>query len=178
MKSQPISLILLFFAILLTSCDKEDIEFQNQFEKSYRTWLHFKKESNNSYTYTTVFGSWTGFARQTKITVSSGRVVERQFRYTAIPQDASVPQESLEWTENENQLNSHTFTPASLPLTLDQIYDKAKNEWLVERINVENYFEAKNNGLISSVGYVEDGCQDDCFVGITIASIEKKSFSF
>jgi len=27
------------------------------------------------------------------------------------------------------------------------------------------YFEAKNDGLISSEGYVPDNCQDDCFVG-------------
>ncbi|MFD2164191.1 hypothetical protein ACFSJU_17410 [Paradesertivirga mongoliensis] len=173
MKNQSISLILLLIASIFTSCNKEDIEFQNQFEKSYRAWLVFKKESNNSYTYTTVFGSWTGFAGQTKITVASGRIVERHFKYTAIPLGALVPQESLEWTENENQLSSHTYTPASLPLTLDQIYDKAKNEWLVERKNVKTYFEAENNALISSCGFVEDGCQDDCFRGITIASIEK-----
>lgn len=173
MKSQLFTLVLLFIASIFTSCDKEDIEYQNQFEKSHRAWLDFKKESNNSYTYTTVFGSWTGFACQTKITVASGRVIERHFKYTSIPPGALVPQESLEWKENENQLNSHTYTSASSPLTLDQIYDKAKNEWLLKREHAKTYFEAKNNGLISSCGYVEDGCQDDCFSGISIASIEK-----
>jgi hypothetical protein len=33
------------------------------------------------------------------------------------------------------------------------------------------YFEAETDGLLSSCGYVEDGCQDDCFVGIHIAGI-------
>ena len=57
-------------------------------------------------------------------------------------------------------------------LTLDEIYSKAKNEWLVKRKNVTNYFEAKNDGLISTCGYVEKGCVDDCFAGITIKSIQ------
>ncbi|WP_207429401.1 hypothetical protein [Pedobacter sp. SYSU D00535] len=173
MNSQTLTLLLLLLVGIFTSCDKDDIEYQNQFEKSYRAWLDFKKESGNSYTYTTTFGSSTGFAGQTKITVASGRVIERHFKYTAVPQGSLVPQESLEWTENESELNSHTYTSASLPLTLDQIYQQAKNEWLLERKNAKTYFEAKNNGLISSCGYVEDGCQDDCFLGISIGSIKK-----
>ncbi|WP_255474197.1 hypothetical protein [Flavobacterium sp. SLB02] len=43
----------------------------------------------------------------------------------------------------------------------------------MKRKNVTNYFEAKNDGLISQCGYVEKGCMDDCFVGITIKSIER-----
>jgi hypothetical protein len=58
-------------------------------------------------------------------------------------------------------------------MTLDEIYDRAKSDWLRKRSNAQTYFEANNNGLISSCGYVEEGCQDDCFRGITIASVER-----
>ena len=58
------------------------------------------------------------------------------------------------------------------PLTFDQIYEKARTEWLVKRENATTYFEAENNGLISKCGYVDDGCQDDCFIGIQISSIK------
>jgi len=40
-----------------------------------------------------------------------------------------------------------------------------------KRKDASVYFEAKNNGMISSCGYVQDGCMDDCFNGINIASI-------
>jgi hypothetical protein len=55
---------------------------------------------------------------------------------------------------------------------LDEIYEKARSNWLKKRGNAKTYFEAKNDGLISSCGYAEDGCQDDCFNGINITSIE------
>lgn len=35
------------------------------------------------------------------------------------------------------------------------------------------YFETKNNGLISTCGYVENTCADDCFIDITITRIAK-----
>ena len=58
-------------------------------------------------------------------------------------------------------------------LTFDHIYEKARSEWLIKRENAKTYFEANNNGLISSGGYVEEGCQDDCFIGINIAFVEE-----
>ena len=77
----------------------------------------------------------------------------------------------MEWTENENEINSHTNSGASYALTLDQVYEKARTEWLIKRKDATVYFEANNNGLISSCGYVPDGCMDDCFRGITISSV-------
>ncbi|MBA6153817.1 hypothetical protein [Gelidibacter maritimus] len=77
----------------------------------------------------------------------------------------------MEWTENENELNSHESSIAADALTLDQIYNKAETDWLIKRKNSTSYFESKNNGLISTCGYVEKDCMDDCLVGITIKSI-------
>jgi len=43
---------------------------------------------------------------------------------------------------------------------------------LLKRDNVTTYFEAKNNGMISSCGYWPNNCADDCFTGVSITLIE------
>lgn len=83
-----------------------------------------------------------------------------------------MPAEKLEWTESEDELYSHQGTSAAEAITLDEVYKRAKNDWLKIREDASVFFEANNNGLISSCGFINDGCQDDCFSGITISKIE------
>jgi len=68
------------------------------------------------------------------------------------------------------EIGSHKNGAA--PLTLSEIYDKAQKEWLIERENTTTYFETENNGMISTCGYVENNCADDCFIGVLINTIE------
>ncbi len=173
MKKNLCFLILLLTAVIFTSCEESDINYENDFEKSYNEWLVFKKNSDDSYRYTVTNGSWVGTSWRTDITVVNGKVTRRYFKYTSPGEfTENIPQEDLEWTENEDQLNSHEHTGAAEALTLDEIYDKARNEWLIKRKNATVYFKANNNGLISACGYVEDNCADDCFIGIEISGIE------
>lgn len=161
----------LLIVSLMSSCEKSDIDFEDDFEKSEKAWKAFRSSSENSYKYVVSFSSWTGTSSETTITVSNGKVIKREFRYMAtkyLPDN--FPKEELEWVENENELNTRSNSGAAA-LTLDEIYTKAKSEWLVKRDNAQTYFEAKNDGLISSCGYVEDGCADDCFNGIRISYI-------
>lgn len=162
--------VLLLIGILFTSCEKSNLNYENSFESSYQEWLSFKQTSGNSYHYVVSAGSVFGPAWQTDITVTNGKVTQRHFKYTSVDGMVNVPAEVLEWTENENEINSHTHSGAAA-LTLDQIYEKARTEWLIKRKDASVYFEAKNNGLISSCGYVPDGCMDDCFNGINISSV-------
>lgn len=167
-------ILLLLLTSLVISCQKSEIEYENQFDKSYKAWISFKKASNNSYKYTVNGSTWVGPAWQTVITVVNGKITQRHFRYTALEGfEDHIPQEALEWTEDENEIDSHEHAAAAEPLTLDQIYDHARNIWLKKRKDGKTYFEAKNNGLISSCGFVPDNCADDCFSGISIGSIEK-----
>ena len=165
---------LLLFIILLTiiSCKKSDIEHENDFNKSYKSWTDFKKTSQNTYQYTVVAGTWAGYSWQTQITVTEGKIKQRYFKYISTRDISFIPEMEREWTEDEDKINSHQNTNAAEALTLDQIYTKARNEYLIKRENATTIFEAKNNGLISSCGFIDDGCQDDCFRGITISSIE------
>lgn len=165
---------LLFISLAFISCKKSDFRNQSDFEKSYNEWVKFKGTSGNSYRYTVSGGSWTGMGWQTVITVSEGNVVQRHFKLSfPVGWTGNLPDDDkVEWTENENEINSHEPNSAAEAITLDVIYERASNNWLKRRGNAKTYFEAKNNGLISLCGYVEDGCQDDCFNGITITSIE------
>jgi len=174
MKNTKCFFTLLFIGTLFASCDKSDMNYENSFEKSYDKWLSFKETSGNSYRYTVTGSTWVGPAWQTVITVTKGKITQRDFKFTSTG-GYDVPQEALEWTENENEINLHKDTPAAAALTLDQIYDKGRNEWLIKRKNTKAYFEANNNGLMSLCGYIEDACADDCFNGISIAYIEPLS---
>lgn len=168
-------LILLFVGFAFTSCDKGDFEYEDKFKDSKEVWSRFKKQTNNTYEYTTTGSTWVGYSWQTTITVYDGKVNRRSFKYTGYPNDVS-PDLELEWTENVLELGSHKNTPASDVLTLDEVYEKAKQDWLKKRKDTQTYFETKNEGMISLCGYNEKGCQDDCFRGISIKSINSITF--
>ncbi len=167
--------ILFLTGALIISCNKSDIQYENDFEKSFKAWISFKESSNNSYSYKVVNGSGMGISWQkttTTITVTNGKVTQRQFRYAGAEEWLEEIRNEAEWTENEDEINSHPQSSAAEAITLDEVYEKAKNDWLIKRKNAKIYFENKNSGMISTCGYVEDSCQDGCFTGITIEEIE------
>ena len=141
---------------------------QLDFENSKKNWINFKDSVNNSYKYVVKRESWIGTAWETTITVNNGLVRKRHFKFTG---ENSVPESDREWVEMASEINTHPYSPAADALTLDEVYLKAKQDWLIPQEDRTTYFEAKNNGLISYCGYVEDECVDDCFIGIIIISI-------
>ncbi|RXF67661.1 hypothetical protein [Arcticibacter tournemirensis] len=195
-------LLFLIALLSFTACKKSDIEHENSFERSFKAWKNFRESSSNSYRYVIADGSWTGYSWQTTLTVIRGVVTRRDFQYNTFHDilrpaggwDAESREkilaamkvtaaqfaertgreleDVLEWSEEEGDLGKNMETPAYPLMTLDEVYDKAKNDWLKKRENAKVTFETRNNGLISSCGYTNDGCQDDCFNGITISSID------
>ena len=171
MKNKTCLIVLILIGSLFNSCDSDDLEYQDKFETSQKTWLNFKEASNDSYKYTVTFGSWAGFSWETKIIVENGIVIQRDFEYTfteGISND--IQQDELQWTETGSEIGSHEN--GAEPITLDEIYDKAQNDWLIEKNNTTTYFETENNGMISTCGYENNQCVDDCFIGIKIKIIE------
>jgi hypothetical protein len=164
-------LFILFVAITFIGCKKDKIEYNTDFNKSFKAWTDFKQASNNSYSYTTSTVSWTGYSTETTLTIVNGRIISRSYLAKGFKDHQPTLVVLEEWQEDENTLNTHQ-SGASL-LTLDQLYELAKNDLLLKRANAKTSFETKNSGMISSVGYVEEGCQDDCFVGFHIKSISK-----
>jgi len=176
MKRKIIFFTLLFVGLIFYACDKSDFTHEDDFERSRSLWLNFKKQSDNSYKYIVQGSTWVGYSWETTITVVEGKVIQRSFKYTEdvdFPEgEKNRPEIEMEWTENENEINTHKDTPASKAITLDEVYEKARQEWLTRRKDVTTYFEANNKGMISLCGYVPEGCMDDCFTGIRIVGIE------
>lgn len=172
MKHSAFLSALLLMSTMFVSCKKDKLSHEGDFEKSYREWQVFKEASGGSYRYMITSGSWVGYGTETIITVTSGKITGRSYKLI-LPQGypVSVPANEMAWTENENEINTHT-SMAATAVTLDQIYEKARTEWLIKRKDADVYFEAKNNGMISSCGYVNKNCADDCFIGVHIAYIQ------
>ena len=110
------------------------------------------------------------FETSLKIWLNFKEYSNNSYKYTStegLPID--IKQGELQWTETNSEIGIHKN--GAEPITLSEIYNKAQNDWLIERNNVTTYLETKNNGMISTCGYVENNCADDCFIGIHINNI-------
>ena len=146
MKNLSLILLTLF---LVTSCKK--IAFNDAYNESYRKFLKFKKQTDNTYSYTQKYSDWDGYSQTTVLKIRKGKVAERAFESYQFRAEEKKLLES--WVEKEITLNTHeSGAPAR---TLDEVYALAKSEWLkVDKKHNTIYFETKNNGLISTCGYV------------------------
>lgn len=163
--------------LILTSCKKDTDYFRSTqgitYRESFNNWQAFKQRVNNNYTYTVTTGSWVGTSSVTKLTITNGVVTGRDFKsYAQIPGTGSSTVTKT-WSETAATLNTHDpYAGGAATLTMDEVYAKAKTEWLnVDTDKNTIYFETNNNGMISSCGYVPNNCADDCFRGITIKEI-------
>ncbi len=155
---------------IFVSC-KKDEGVVDDYGKSLNTWKAFKSSVNNSYEYGVVTSSWTGQSTETVLSIKNGQVVQRSYTSKSIDGASGAITIGVRWTEDLGQLNTHR--EGAEILTLDEVYVKAKKKWLVNNKDTETYFEAKNQGMLSTAGYVENGCMDDCFSGIKIGFIRK-----
>jgi hypothetical protein len=173
MRTKHFTVFLLLMGSLFTACSKSEIENDRGFEKSLQSWFSFKETSNDSYQYTVSRYGWPDHRSETVITVTNGKVTQRHYKNISVAGLEHVPKEALEWVEGAHEIGTHDARSyAADALTLDQIYEKARTFWLVQDKETNTSFEAKNRGMISVCGFSLKGCQDDCFNGINITSIE------
>lgn len=166
--------ILLFILTLAVACRKDvndGLLYQYEWAQSEKAFQAFKEESGNSYRYMVGTQTSTGYFVETVVTIENGKPVGRDWalkqREDTLNYQYIVKQS---WTEDRASLRSHQ--EGFPPMTLEEIYDNAKYDWLRKRKESDTYFEAKNGGMISTCGYVERGCMDDCFRGVEIYYIE------
>lgn len=192
----------LLLSFLLFSCSNNDLEHTNQFEESFDKFKKFKKENNNSYQYQTSITSEDKSAvttlsvingkvtkRTHTIKIFNGMPPKSASGWTDQEIDAIYAKlepsfkefltnrkitlkEYLSWTESENELGKYNDLGATSIMTLDEVYSKAKNEWLLPQDKKKIFFETKNSGMISTCGYIIGNCQDGCFTGININFIK------
>ncbi|MEO7212370.1 hypothetical protein [Mucilaginibacter sp.] len=164
-----LSLLILVVSLALSACKKDGVD--TDYDKSYSAWLSFKKSSNNSYSYIAYGGSWVGTHAESKITVQNGKVVARDFVFSHYAQGSTNLIVDSTWAESGVTLNTHENGFDAL--TLDQVYAKAKSEWLnVNKDANYIYFETANEGMISTAGHFPKNCADDCFTGIKMKELK------
>ena len=171
---KPFNILLSALCVLFLFSGCEKIEFDGDFEASQKMFQQFKKETDNTYLYKVVGGSWAGYSWYTTINVNQGKVVSRSYRLEGLKEGAEGPPQYEiieEWTEEKDEIGTHS--EGADPVTLDEIYSRAEKDWLKKRKGATTFFEVENNGMLSLCGYVPDGCMDDCFVGIRIDEIGK-----
>jgi hypothetical protein len=170
---------------LLFSCEKnEDIrkselsvltELVSQSGISYAeskdSWSELKLTNGNSYVYQTAFYSWIGEASITEITVSDGVVTSRVYEH--FKTDESNGRGDLIEFYSETIADLGVHKSGALPKTIDELYSSCYNNYLTVDSNTNTiYFETASNGLMTLCGFVPDGCQDDCFMGLRINNFE------
>lgn len=196
-------LFLFLITFLSSSCEKNDIEFNSEYETSLKAFQSFKAQNNNSYRYIVRGDSFDGFSWETTITVKNGTVVKREFEYLVFngiekpangwtendldkiiaggPKDyfEALKEEGISFLdilsfveENGKFTNQSKYHRAFNAITLDEIYERAKNEWLIKSDKADVFFENNNNGMISLAGSLLKGCMDGCFNGVSIKLIE------
>lgn len=165
-------LLIITVIVCLSACKKD--ELTTKVDASYNKWVAFRNQNNNSYSYIAYGGSIFGSHIETKITVTNGKVTAREFIAGVYKPNTADLEVKETWTENATSLNTHQNSAAFYTITLDEVYVRAKSTWLkVDAKQNDIYFEAANDGMISSAGYVPKGCQDDCFDGVSIKDIKK-----
>ncbi|MFY0687439.1 MAG: hypothetical protein JXQ90_09750 [Cyclobacteriaceae bacterium] len=139
--------------------------------ESKSKWSELKNQNGNSYTYQTTFQSWVGFGHTTEIKVKDGVVVARSYQEFSIDQRTGKRTVTDTYQEEGSELGIHEIG-AEL-LTIDELYTACSTSFLI--VNQEDntlYFETADNGLMTTCGYVPNGCVDDCYRGIRINAFE------
>lgn len=170
MKKTNYLLAALIVMLTIFAACKKDEGVNADYAASYKAWKAFKLAVNDSYEYAVVTGSWTGYTTETIITVKNGKVVQRAHSSATTDRQTGAKTIVEQWVEHITTLNVHKNAAA---LTLDEVYLKAKHDWLVKSNTRDTYFENTNQGMISTAGYTTKDCMDDCFNGIKINFVRK-----
>ncbi|MBD8488044.1 hypothetical protein IFO69_04725 [Echinicola sp. CAU 1574] len=160
----------ILIALFLFSCDSGQDDHQNQLEKSEKNWQVLKSENGESYRYQVSTSSWTGYSSITTITVLKGLVTKREFQ-SYLPDNEGGQELVYSYVEEGEKIGADT--EGAEPITLDELYDVCKEEYLTVDPNSNTiYFTEFDNGLVKSCGYVPQNCVDDCFFGFSLKIIE------
>lgn len=193
-----ISMMLLLFSC--SKDDSLSIDHESAYKKSLKKWENFKSESNNSYTYVIeTYRFFSSPPSRITLTVENGILTKRSgykmdlfavqrpesgwtkenIREALIStnmDNARIEEmltadfiANMDWEEDQNNLGK--YDPKDLAMTIDQIYQKAKDTWLVPTKDSEAIFETDNKGIISLVGIKLKPYEDVPFNGVRIVSV-------
>lgn len=177
MKKTYTTLIFPLISLLLISCSVETVrenaniegEYGFNFKESKHEWDKLKTRNGNSYFYVFLEQSFAGFGSETKITVNRGKVVSRHYEAFEISEEDGSKIITFSYAEeSKKDLGKHA--EGALPLTMDELYRSCIARYLIaDPYTNEVFFETNEEGVMILCGFVPNGCQDDCYRGITIS---------
>jgi hypothetical protein len=162
-------------AFFIFSCDPEALtpalnvqgDSGYTYSESRSQWLQMKEENGNSYEYTIGVISWTGDGNNTVLTIEEGKVVARKYEEFFMDPDTGVKTYGFRYSETGAEIGAHE--KGAKPMTMDALYGICLAEYLVaDPDNNTVYFNTDGQGIMTTCGFVPDGCADDCFVGINL----------
>lgn len=174
-------LVLLYLPVLLMqhSCSTEVFapnllvtgENGYNFVQSQKEWNKRKKQHKESYKYTVLEQSFSGFGSETTMTVINGEVVSREYESFRISDEDGSKEMLDSYSEDKEDLGTHS--EGWPPVDLDEMYNDCGTEYLMVDPETHTlYFDTNEEGVISLCGNVPDLCGDDCFEGFTISKFE------
>lgn len=141
------------------------------FVQSQKEWNKLKKRHKESYRYTVVEQSYTGFGSETTITVMKGEVVSREYESFRISEDDGSKEMIASYYEEKEDLGKNS--EGWPPVNLDEMYKDCGSDYLMVDPETHTlYFDTNEEGVISLCGNVPDLCGDDCFEGFIISNFE------
>ncbi|WP_423818695.1 hypothetical protein V5739_14110 [Salinimicrobium sp. TIG7-5_MAKvit] len=175
-------IFVLSVTFVLNSCSVDtmqnrlDVEGEHgyDFRESRAAWKDLKREQGNSYTYTILVQSWTGYGSETTIKVEGGKVKKRYYVAFIISEEDGSRTVTETYEENtKKELGSHAVgAPA---YTIDHLYTTCLSKYLtVDHETNKVFFDTNDDGVMMLCGYMPAGCQDDCFRGIKISEFNWK----
>ena len=141
------------------------------FVQSQKEWKVLKKKHQDSYRYTVLEQSFSGFGSETTITVMEGVIVSRQYESFQISENDGSKEVLSTYFEEGEDIGSHSDGwPA---YDMDKMYSECSSDYLMVDPETHTlYFDTNEDGVVSLCGNVPDLCGDDCFEGFTISKFE------
>ncbi|MEG9326589.1 hypothetical protein SAMN04488034_102281 [Salinimicrobium catena] len=173
-----LSIILLVF-LMPYSCSTEVFapnllvtgENGYNFVQSQKEWKTLKKRHQDSYRYTVLELSFSGFGSETTVTVIDGKVVSREYEAFQMSEDDGSKEVLNSYFEEGEDIGSHSEGwPA---YDMDKMYTECGSDYLMVDPETHTlYFDTTEEGVMTLCGNVPDLCGDDCFEGFSMSEFE------
>jgi len=167
--------ILLFLVIAIGSnlglfAQKNSLKIAS--EASESTFKANAAQYRNSYSYKSNFESFAGFGNSSEIVVNYGKPILKNYQAYHY-KDTNGKQEKIIDTSFVEQAHNLGQSNLGAPiLTMEEMYALCFKMLSKDTATHVLYFTTDKQGILSTCGYMQKGCMDDCFRGFNIIEFQ------